>query len=108
MAQISDSVLMEKIDQFISENKKDHDKIMKLLLGNGEIGLIEQGRNQAKDILSIKKEINHIKKTYTRRKMSLKMKLAIFTAIATNIGLLLTIMNWLNRALEPLRVVLNH
>lgn len=84
MDQASVETVLEKLDTYIEKNDKAHDKIMKLLLGNGEIGVLEATRNNTKDI-------QEIKKTYTRRKMSLRNKIALVALVLPYIGTIITL-----------------
>lgn len=69
----------KKLDVIVKENKEDHEKIMRLLLGNGDVGLLEESRNHKskledheKEIEKQESEIQEIKRTYERRKKDTK------------------------------------
>ena len=74
------------------ENKEEHDKLFKLLLGNGEVGLLEQARNHTKAIEEHEEEIEFIKNHYTRRKEDKKEskwdKMPLYQKIITILVLL--------------------
>ena len=95
MPQVSSKQILERLDNYIEKNDEAHEKIMKLLLGNGEIGLLEATRNNTK-------EIADIKKTYTRRKMSLRNKIALVALILPYFGTILMVIATLFKPIASL------
>jgi len=95
MAGVSNQMIYDRLENYIEKNEESHDKITKMLLGNGDVGLLEQARDHDRLFIEHKEEItkhcekiDYIEKHYSRRNneskwaaLSIPKKVAAITAI---------------------------
>lgn len=105
MTQVNNQMILDKLNAYIEKNDADHNKIMKMLLGNGEIGLLERDRIQARQLKEHSEKIEFIEENYSRRKTDTKWQKMPFYQKALVFVSLAGIFN-IDALLELLKLIL--
>ena len=87
MTQVSNQAIFQKLEEHIKENNAAHKEIMKLFLGNGDIGVLEKNRDQDREIAGIKVQIAELHEKPKVRKndfknLSLPKKVGVISTVS--------------------------
>ena len=87
MTQVSNQAIFDKLGEHIKDNNEAHDKITKLILGNGDIGILEKNREQDRQIKELDKRITELHQKPKERgtdfkNLSLPKKIGVVTGIS--------------------------